>query len=132
MLLLRDPPWDVLIPGNTALWLLLLGWIAHRTLGGVAVVVTAVGGDGIDAKALAAAVGYESAFLWAFFMLNAGAPLFFYPRFVKPAALMNLGLSRSAADDLLFRLVPLGNLALCLPWVLRYRTAYRALRWANF
>lgn len=124
-----------MLAATFVLWLMFLAWVVHRAVGAVAVCVAAAREPGADAAALARIVGYESVFLCVLFVFNVVAGVLLSDRIVYQVlvyVLEDLGFSAVGAARWVLRIVPLGNAALVMCWFLRYRRAYRAVRWANF
>lgn len=115
------------------LWIGFGAWAVHRGIGGAAVLVAAASGERADARALAGAVGYESVFVWGFFALDFGAAFgLYHGGDALIDRLQGLGFSANQATELIAMSVIAANVALGICWFLRYRIAYRAVRWANF
>jgi len=125
--------WLVIAMLGMGVWFAFCGWAGHRGMGGLGVIVAALRGPTIDGRALAGAVGYESVFLWSFFLFNfAAAFIGIHAGEDIEEYLVASGHARSFVQLLLGSGVFLGNLALSLLWCRRYLIAYRAVRWANF
>lgn len=110
-----------------------VGWCLHRVVGSFVFDYAALQGTPADAGRLRRAMDYETAYLWAFCIFN-GAMLTSFILFEDWVSYLvtGRGLYWVAGIPLEVFLVAMGNLALIIGWVLRYRIIIQCTRFANF
>lgn len=128
------------LDGMLPLWLPLafasgsvsLGWLVHRTVGGIALSYCFLRGVLPDPRYAREVFAYETAFLWVFCLYNGSlmTSMFLFDTWMSdlfgfgPAWL--LGIPPEVAAVLF------GNGAIVLGWLYRYRLIIPQVRWANF
>ena len=110
----------------------LLGWVTHRGVGAVAATGWIWSGTLRDFRPARKVLAYETTYLWVFCLYNG---------LLITSLIQDSGWMVGVFSGFTYRLVGLspevaafafGNGALCLVWLWRFRTAIRAVRWANF
>ena len=127
------PAYISLVPILFFLSVPLAGWLLHRFLGTLATSWCIVRDLLPDAAWARTVLAYETAFLWAFCIFDGLLVL----SFVQFEAWMSrllvlLAISPGFGMPVEFIVMVACNAGLGLLWLLRYRTAYRNIRWSNY
>ena len=110
----------------------LFGGVTARGGGAIAATAWIWSGTLRDFRPARKVLAYETTYLWVFCLYNG----LLITSFIRDSGWMS-----GAFSGFIYRLVGLppevvaftfGNGALCLVWLWRFRTAIRAVRWANF
>lgn len=113
----------------------MLSFAAHRLAASIALGVASATQPPADVRALAATVGYQSVWVWAFFAWGFGFLFLMNENRVdRLAARLEsvFGVSQGTAEAAIFITFQVVNLVLASLWLYRYRIAFRAVRWANY
>ena len=128
----REVLLDLAPAGVTVLVAVAACWLGHRVLAAVTFSVWLLQRELPDFRWAAKVIVYETAFLWVFGVFWGVLVTSFY--FAGPWISSLLG--RQAwpvfGPPVEVYVVMLGTIGLAAVWFLRYRIAYRAIRWSNF
>jgi hypothetical protein len=131
----RDKAFMYLLPTFVAFAVPLAGLVTERAISAIALAPVFLRGALRDGRWAAKALRYETAFLWVFCAFDG----LFFSSFKWFGAQWVTGLqARILGHKIWFFGIPqeplllfLGNGALCVIWLLRYRIIVRAIRWNN-
>jgi hypothetical protein len=127
-----DPEELLGLPTFAAVLTVSLGWVIHRTIGALALSYCFVRGMLPDPRYARKVFAYETAFLWVFWLYNGFLVTTFFIWEAWMSDLLGFGARWLFGVPPEVAAVLLGNAAIVIGWLYRYRLIIPQVRWANF